>query len=145
MSVVSCLSGGEEINRNGDRIDIDRFPEPVNFSYAGYIAYRDIGKVHNFYWFFYNVEFVVELKFFHWNNERFIGYVFLEIRNVERLSFPRESKDDHCKAGRVTDPKGSYLNYVCDELDFLNDLFKIGNSVVTKGNLILSPNRFFEV
>ncbi|GKE63914.1 hypothetical protein Tco_1514281, partial [Tanacetum coccineum] len=27
------------------RIAIDRLPEPVNFSYAGYIAYRDIGKV----------------------------------------------------------------------------------------------------
>ncbi|GJS31560.1 putative reverse transcriptase domain-containing protein [Tanacetum coccineum] len=28
-----------------DRIAIDRLPEPVNFSYAGYIAYRDIGKL----------------------------------------------------------------------------------------------------
>ncbi|GKF45139.1 hypothetical protein Tco_0131691, partial [Tanacetum coccineum] len=26
------------------RIAIDRLPEPINFSYAGYIAYRDIGK-----------------------------------------------------------------------------------------------------
>ncbi|GJR37485.1 reverse transcriptase domain-containing protein [Tanacetum coccineum] len=28
-----------------NRIAIDRLPEPVNFSYAGYIAYRDIGKI----------------------------------------------------------------------------------------------------
>ncbi|GJU61140.1 hypothetical protein Tco_1238906 [Tanacetum coccineum] len=27
-----------------NRIGIDRLPEPVNFSYAGYIAYQDIGK-----------------------------------------------------------------------------------------------------
>ncbi|GJS65824.1 hypothetical protein Tco_0680388, partial [Tanacetum coccineum] len=27
-----------------DRIAIDRLPEPVNFSYAGYIAYQNIGK-----------------------------------------------------------------------------------------------------
>nr|GFB82714.1 hypothetical protein [Tanacetum cinerariifolium] len=24
-------------------------------------------------WFFYKIEFVIELEFFHWNNERFIG------------------------------------------------------------------------
>ncbi|GKB53712.1 hypothetical protein Tco_0904465 [Tanacetum coccineum] len=28
-----------------NRIAIDRLPEPVNFSYASYIAYRDIGKI----------------------------------------------------------------------------------------------------
>ncbi|GJS39138.1 hypothetical protein Tco_0564181 [Tanacetum coccineum] len=34
------IGSGDEI----DRIAIDRLPEPVNFSYAGYIAYQDIGK-----------------------------------------------------------------------------------------------------
>ncbi|GKC12464.1 hypothetical protein Tco_1009246 [Tanacetum coccineum] len=30
-------------------------------------------SIHNLHWFFYKVEFVIELKLFHWNDKGFVG------------------------------------------------------------------------
>ncbi|GJT07720.1 hypothetical protein Tco_0842182 [Tanacetum coccineum] len=53
-----------------------------SFRVPSYFDYRDTNLlqlfdflVHDFYWFFYKIEFVIELKFFHWNNKGFLASV----------------------------------------------------------------------
>ncbi|GJW20380.1 hypothetical protein Tco_0031002 [Tanacetum coccineum] len=60
MSVVACLSGGEEIRMKTEVIlHIEILAKNTTS-----LELLDL-TVHNFHWFFYKVEFVVELKFFH--------------------------------------------------------------------------------
>ncbi|GKG44721.1 hypothetical protein Tco_0486159, partial [Tanacetum coccineum] len=39
--------------------------------------------IHNFNWFVYKVQFVIELNLFKWNNQIFIRQTLLEIRNMD--------------------------------------------------------------
>ncbi|GJY30031.1 hypothetical protein Tco_0405798 [Tanacetum coccineum] len=41
--------------------------------------------VYDFYWFFHKIKFVIELKFFHWNNEGFIDRHFFKLETWKVL------------------------------------------------------------
>nr|GEV29601.1 hypothetical protein [Tanacetum cinerariifolium] len=57
--------------------DFSRLTDTTLFRLLGFTIY-------NFYWFIHKIEFVIEPKLFHWNDEGFVRYAFLHIRNVER-------------------------------------------------------------
>nr|GEW05093.1 retrovirus-related Pol polyprotein from transposon TNT 1-94 [Tanacetum cinerariifolium] len=62
-------------------------------------------SIHDFYWFLYKIKFAIEPKLFHWNDEKFIRWAFLSIRNMESTvditeffrKLKKQSKDDFAK------------------------------------------------
>ncbi|GJV17038.1 hypothetical protein Tco_1362361 [Tanacetum coccineum] len=93
-----------------------------SFRVPSYFDYRDTTLfqlldflIHNFYWFFHKIEFVIEPKLFHWNDERFEGNEkekkggegrSKEGRKDGAMNSPRSNEESR-KDGAMNSPKSN--------------------------------------
>ncbi|GJV23165.1 hypothetical protein Tco_1375860, partial [Tanacetum coccineum] len=104
------------------------------FRVSSYFDYRDTTlsqlldfSIHNLYWFFHKVEFVIEPKLFHWNDKRFADpFKDLKWFNVPgvKLSSLSESDDTFPRLQALSNLHylfGGFMDYLWSrELDISN-------------------------